>query len=238
MGGAEHPAAPGPLDSQRRPRTTSSSEIYANVNVGGLIAGAANAAQAARGSGCRGAPECRRQRRREPAQAPAVQTIWAKANRAADQTFINVVNGGKGPVGIQKGAVTLDLGSIVSTVAAQLGLPPSLAQKLPPSVATLTLFHSDQLGYVQTIGKLVKGLALWLTILVPLLYLLAIFLARGHRRRTLLTVGFAIVLAGIAGFGIRALFESKIVDAVATDASLRGSRSRPRSRSARSSSGR
>ena len=66
-----------------------------------------------------------------------------------------------------------------------------------------------------------KGLALWLTILVPLLYLLAVFLAKGHRRRTLMTVGFAIVIAGVAGFGIRELFEAKITDAVASDASLR-----------------
>ena len=198
------------------------SEIYAHVDVGGLIGQAlpaqlkpladpaAGALQNAAVSGVE-----------DLLTRPAIQTIWAKANRAADQAFVTVVNGGKGPVGIKKGTVTLDLGSIVTTVAAQLGLPPSLSSKLPPSVATLTLFHSDQLGYVQTIGKLVKGLALWLTILVPLLYLLAIFLARGHRRRTLLTVGFAIILAGIAGFGIREIFESKIVDAVATDASLR-----------------
>ena len=157
----------------------------------------------------------------EALQRPRVQTLWAKANRAADQTFIIVVNGGKGPVGIQKGVVTLDLGSIVDSVAAQLGLPSDLSSKLPPSIATLTLFQSSQISAVQTIGKAVKGLALWLTILVPLLYALAIFLARGHRRRTLMSVGFAIVFAGLAGFGIRAILESKITDAIATDASLR-----------------
>ena len=135
--------------------------------------------------------------------------------------------------------MTLDLGSIVDSVAAQLGLPSDLSSKLPPSIATLTLFQSSQISAVQTIGKAVKGLALWLTILVPLLYALAIFLARGHRRRTLMSVGFAIVFAGLAGFGIRAILESKITDAIATDASLRTdpSSSRDRHRTARQVAG-
>ncbi len=197
-------------------------QLYANVNIPGLLESALPTRLKPLAAPAAGALEnVAVQGVEEALQRPRVQTLWAKANRAADQTFIIVVNGGKGPVGIQKGVVTLDLGSIVDSVAAQLGLPSDLSSKLPPSIATLTLFQSSQISAVQTIGKAVKGLALWLTILVPLLYALAIFLARGHRRRTLMSVGFAIVFAGLAGFGIRAILESKITDAIATDASLR-----------------
>ena len=53
----------------------------------------------------------------------------------------------------------------------------NLASKLPPNIANLTIFKSDQLKTVQNGGKAIKGLALWLTILCPLLYALAVFLA-------------------------------------------------------------
>jgi hypothetical protein len=55
---------------------------------------------------------------------------------------------------------------------------------------------------------------LLLTILVPLLYVLAIFLARGRRRRTLMSVGFAIVLAGVLVFAARAILESAVVNSL------------------------
>src|SRR4029077_19367157 len=90
-----------------------------------------------------------------------------------------------------------DLGSIVDNVASRLRLPADLSAKLPAGVAHLTGFQSDQLSFVQKVGKAIQSLALWLTIIVPILFALAIFLARGHRRRTLLTVGCAGGFAGV-----------------------------------------
>jgi hypothetical protein len=152
---------------------------------------------------------------------PRIQALWTKANRAADESFIAVVNGGKGAVGVNGGAVTLDLASLLDSVASRLGLPSGLGAKLPPSVANLTVFKSNQLKFVQDAGKAVKGLALWLTIIVPLLYALAILLARGHRRRTLMTVGFAIVFAGIVGLAGRHILETQITNSLTSDEALR-----------------
>src|SRR5580693_4766147 len=56
-----------------------------------------------------------------------VDQLYANANRAADQTFIDVVNGRKGTVGVNQGAVTLDLASIVNNIASRLGLPSDIA---------------------------------------------------------------------------------------------------------------
>jgi hypothetical protein len=152
---------------------------------------------------------------------PRVQTLWAKANRAAAQTFVAVVNGGKGAVAVNGGVVTLNLSSILDQVAARLGLPANLVSKLPPSVANLTVLKSNQLKFVQDAGKALKGLALLLTILVPVLYLLAIALARGHRRRTLMTVGFAIVVAGVLVLLGRSIINTQAAASLAKDATLR-----------------
>src|SRR6202007_673054 len=70
--------------------------------------------------------------------------------------------------------------------------------------------------------KAIKGLALWLTILVPLLYALAIGLApAGRRRRTLMNIGAAAGLGGLLVILGRSLLQSQIASALTNDASLR-----------------
>jgi Short C-terminal domain len=152
---------------------------------------------------------------------PRVQALWAQANRAADQSFIAIVNGGNGHVKVNQGAVTLNLGAILDNIASRLGISVSVSSKLPPNVANVTVFKSDQLKIVQNGGKAVKGLALWLTILCPVLYALAILLASGHRRRTLMTVGFAALFAGVLVLFGRRFLETQIPNSLTDDASLR-----------------
>ena len=189
-------------------------QLYANVNVAGDLKAklppllqpvAAPVAGALQNAAISGAERA--------LASPRVQEAWKNANRAADQTLVNIVNGGKGAVQINGGEVTLNLASIVAEITNRLGLP-DLASKLPPSVANLTILKSNQLKFVQDVGKALKGLALLLTIVVPLLYVLAIFLAPGRRRRTLMSVGFAIVIAGVLVFAARAIVESAVVNSL------------------------
>jgi hypothetical protein len=196
-------------------------QLYANVNVAGLLRQglptqlqglAAPAAGALRNAAVQGTELALSQ--------PRVQQLWANANRAADQTFIDVVNGRKGTVGVNQGAVTLDLASIVNNIASRLGLPSDIASKLPANIATLQIFKSNQLKYVQNGGKAIKSLALWLTIIVPLLYILALFLAKGHRRRTLMTIGFAGILAGVLIILARSVLQGQVANSLTSDASL------------------
>jgi hypothetical protein len=197
-------------------------QIYANVNVAGLIRSALPTRLQPLASEAAGALRNTAVQAIDTALTrPRLQTLWAKANYAADQTFIAVVNGGKGPVGIRQGVVTLDLAAIVDDVALRLGLPPSLGAKLPPSIANLTVFKSNQLKFVQDAGLATRHLALWLTILVPLLYALAILLARGQRRSTLMTVGFAGVLGGAVVILGRSIFTTNVTNSLVRDASLR-----------------
>jgi hypothetical protein len=152
---------------------------------------------------------------------PRVQDLWAQANRAADKSFIAVVNGHNGAVGVNKGVVTLNLGTILDNIASRLGLPSDVSSNLPPNVATLTILKSNQLRFIQVVGKAIKGLALILTILVPLLYALAILLDPGHRRRTLMTVGWTVILAGVLVLLGRHILQTQIASSLTNDASLR-----------------
>jgi Short C-terminal domain len=198
-------------------------QIYANVNVADLIksglppqlqALAAPAAGALRNAAVQGTELA--------LSRPRVQNLWREANRAADKTFITVVEGGKGPIGVNQGVVTLNLGSIVDNIASRLGLPSNLSAKLPADIATLTVLKSDQIKVVQNAGNAIKSLALWLTILVPLLYILALVLApAGRRRRTLMVIGSAAILGGVLVILGRNLLQSQIPNSITNDASLR-----------------
>lgn len=198
-------------------------QLYANVDVAGLIRSglptqlqplAAPAAGALRNAAVQGAELA--------LSRPRVQNLWAQANRAADQTFIHVVNGGKGAVKINQGVVTLNLGLILDNIASRLGLPSDLSSKLPANIANLTVFKSDQLKFVQNVGQAIQHLALWLTILVPLLYLLALVLTpSGRRRRTLMKIGAAGILGGLLVILGRNVLQSQVANSLTDDASLR-----------------
>jgi Short C-terminal domain len=196
-------------------------QLYANVNVAGLLKQAlpsqfqglaGPAAGALRNAAVQGTELA--------LTRPRVQQLWAQANRAADQTFVDVVNGKKGTIGVNQGAVTLNLAGIVNNVAGRLGLPADVASHLPANVANLVIFKSDQLKYVQNGGKAIKSLAFWLLVIVPLLYILALYLAKGHRRRTLMTIGFAGIFAGVLVIAGRSILQGQIANALTSDASL------------------
>jgi hypothetical protein len=152
---------------------------------------------------------------------PAVQSLWEDANRAAAQTFVAIVNGGNNAIGTNNGTVTLNLGAILKDAASRLGIPSSIFSKLPPSAANLTIMKSNQLSLIQDLGNGIQGLALALTIVVPLLYAAAVALARGRRRRTLMSVGFALTIVGLLGLGARLLLVTQVPDTLIKDVSNR-----------------
>jgi hypothetical protein len=153
-------------------------------------------------------------------ELPRVQDAWRTANYAADQTLVTIVKGGGSRVQINGGTVSLNLHQIVADIALQLGLPASVADKLPPSVASLKIITSSQLGLVRSLAKTLHALALWLTIFTFLLYALAMFLARGNRRSTLMWVGSSLVFAGVFVLLARKIGQGQLVSSLTSDASI------------------
>ena len=149
-----------------------------------------------------------------------MQSIWRQANHAADQTLVTIVNGGGSRVNIQGGTVALNLRQIVADLAQRLGLPSGVAEKLPASVATLKVVTSSELGLVRNMAKALHALSVWLVIIVLALYALAVYLARGHRRRTLMWVGLSLVSSGLIVLIGRKVGQGQLVSAITSDASI------------------
>ena len=152
---------------------------------------------------------------------PVVQNLWSTANRAADQALVAIINGGNKQVAVKNGEVTLNLGGILTDVASRLGISADIGAKLPPSVANLVIIRSNQLKLIQDIGGALKGLAIALYILVPLLYIVAMVIARGRRRKTLMAIGWSGVVAGLIVLLARSLTVKAAANTLTHDDSVR-----------------
>jgi hypothetical protein len=141
-----------------------------------------------------------------------VQEAWKEANRASIETFIAIVEG-KGALSTNHGEVILDLAPIVTNITNRLGLP-NVSSKLPPSVAHVKILKSEDLKAIQDGVKALKGLDLLLTIIVPVLYALAILLAWQRRRQALMSVGIAIAFAGLLVYVGRTIIIHATVDSL------------------------
>jgi hypothetical protein len=146
---------------------------------------------------------------------PQVQTLWSDANRAAHETLLTILDGGGSSVSTNGGEVTLDLGSLVAQIGGRLGVGANLASKIPADAGQITILKSDQLSAAQSIASLIRHLPIVLTLLVLILYWLAVYLARGRRRRTLRSVGLAFIVAGAIALIARGLAGTAVVDALA-----------------------
>ena len=196
-------------------------QLYANVDVTGEIKSGLPTRLAPLAGPISGALHAVAEEASKRALAtPQVQNVWRRANHAADQTLVTIVNGGGRRVQIRGGTVSLNLREIVADLARRLGLPADVAAKLPASVANLKVVTSKQLGLVRNLAKALHALAVVLVTIVCALYFLALWLARGRRRRTLMLIGSSLVLAGLVVLIARSIARGQLVSAITSDAGI------------------
>jgi len=211
-------------------------ELFANVDVSAeLQAVLPKQLQALSGPAAAGLQQLAGQLAPRVLATPQVQKAWVQANIAAHRELLRVLNGGGPVVSTRSGVVSLDLHTLVSQLAATVGLSSQLAavrsklqgstgatvrtaaqQKLgvtlPPASGQLVILRSGELKTAQDIANAVKHLAIVLPALAILLFALAVYLARGRRRRTLRTTGWCFVLIGAALLLIRRVAGDAVVN--------------------------
>jgi hypothetical protein len=151
---------------------------------------------------------------------PQVQRLWHEANQAAHRKLIDVLEDKGTFVSTGDGTVTLELGTIVVALGEDLGIPQAALDRIPPEAGNIELVQSDQLAAAQTAVKLIRWMALLLGLVVIGLYALALFLAKGSRRRTLRNIGWAVAAVGLLLLATRRLTGSYISSMV-SDESLK-----------------
>ncbi len=153
-------------------------------------------------------------------QTPQVEAIWAEVNRRAHHRLIQVLDGGTALVHTNGGVVSIDLHELLNRLGEQLGVG-AVGDKLPNDKRELVLLRSDQLKLGQQGLKAAKILAFVLPALAIALFLLALWLAEGARRRLLLEAGVAMVVAALASLLLRRWVESYVVDGLVKQESVK-----------------
>jgi hypothetical protein len=136
-------------------------------------------------------------------ETTTAQELWEEANRATHEQLLAVLENKKEAVSTEEGNVTLNLGSLLTNLANQVGIGESLAEKLPPDAGQIHILKSDQLKTAQDIAVAVKGLALLLSILTFAAFGAAIYLSRDSRWVTVLYSGIGLIAAGFAAIVFR-----------------------------------
>jgi hypothetical protein len=132
---------------------------------------------------------------------PRVQKLWIDSTALVDTG---------------NGKVTIDLGALLTSIGPQLGLPAAAVAQIPPNTGVITVMRSDQLGLVQKAVKAIRGISVWVFILVLLMFAAALYLAVGERRRTLRNIGWAFVLMGLLVLVVRRFGGNYAVNALTT----------------------
>jgi hypothetical protein len=154
-------------------------------------------------------------------KSSTAEGLWKDANRAAHEQLLAVLENKKEAVSTAEGNVTLNLGSLVTNLASQVGIGAQLAEKLPPDAGQITILRSDQLKTAQDIAVGIKGLALVLSLLTLLAFGLAIYLSKDGRWVTVLFCGVGLVAAGFAVIVFREIAGGIVVDQLVTDESVK-----------------
>jgi hypothetical protein len=149
---------------------------------------------------------------------PRVQALWVKANQVAHQKFVNVVENKTIPgVSTANGNVTLDVSALVKELGQELGLPAAALDRIPPGTGQITILRSDQLSSVQKAVRLVKALSVWLTLIIFVLWGLALYFAAGARRVALRNIGWSIAIVGALLLVVRHSLGNYVVKALTKD---------------------
>jgi hypothetical protein len=157
----------------------------------------------------------------EVLRSSTAQDLWKDANRAAHEQLLGVLEDKKEAVETNEGEVTLNLGSLVTNLADQVGIGTQLAEKLPPDAGQVTILRSDQLKTAQDIVIGIKGLALVLTLLTLLCFGVAIYISREGRWVTVLFCGVGLIAAGFAVIVAREVAGGIVVDQLVKEESVK-----------------
>jgi hypothetical protein len=154
-------------------------------------------------------------------KSSTAQSLWEDANRSAHEQLVSVLEDKGEAVSTSEGNVSLNLGSLVTNLADQVGFGADLAEKLPPDAGQVVILRSDQLKTAQNIAIAVKGLALLLSILTFAAFAAAIYLSRDQRWVTILFCGIGLIAAGFAVIVARHVAGGIVVGQLVVDESVK-----------------
>ena len=147
---------------------------------------------------------------------PRVIAAWRLAVERAATRFVILVEDRGEAIRTTGGTVTLDLRALLEGVVERTGLGERVLSRLPEGAGTITVVDSDQLSTLQRLVNVLQILASWLWLVTLAVFALALYLARGARRRTLKSIAFGWVLVGIALLALVRIGVPRVAESLAS----------------------
>jgi hypothetical protein len=154
-------------------------------------------------------------------EVPAIQELWGRANHVTHEQVMRILSGGGRTISTSGGVVSVNLEVLVDRIGARLGVGSDIGAKLPANRRMLVLLRSSQLKLAQDGVKTLRNLSFVLPLLVVLLYVGALALAAGYRRRVLLEIGVGIIAGALVALVLRRWIESYVVNSLVHDEGIR-----------------
>ena len=152
----------------------------------------------------------------------AFRASWETTMRASHQVLVSILRDETRPgVSTADGTVTLELGDLVRSVGANLGLSDSFLDQIPDDAGRIVVFESDELDKAQTTVQLLDFLSWFLFVAMVILYAAAVYFAPGQRMTMLAFVGRSLLVVGVIVLIVRTLAVRLLVDAIVDDAASR-----------------
>jgi hypothetical protein len=156
-------------------------------------------------------------------QSDAFEQAWVEANRTAHSELVAALNGDTGgAVVIDRGAVSVNLATLINTVKQQLvdaGF--AIAERIPEVEASFAIVQSDDLAAAQNLLGVLDDLSIWLPVVGLALLAAAVAIARDRRRMVLaagLAVAGSMLLLGAALNVIRPFYLDALPDSSSPEA--------------------
>ncbi|WP_040496616.1 hypothetical protein [Ilumatobacter nonamiensis] len=146
--------------------------------------------------------------------------VWERVNRTAHQAMVRTLRDeNREGISSSDGAVTLELGELLTQTATDLGLSGDRLEDLPADAGSITIFSAAALADAQTAVQILDFLSWFVFLVVVLLYALAVYLAVGRRTQTMRNVGLSLAAAGVIILLLRAISVDLVAGAVVKEPS-------------------
>ena len=134
---------------------------------------------------------------------PRVQELFVETASRSRDTLERVIENDTRGIKTQGGYVVLDLKPLLDRLAERVPVVSKAQERGAPT--QVRIVKADQFATAQKLTNTVRKVATWVWIVPFLLWGLAIWLARGRRRRELRAVSLGMIAAGLLVLAVRAI---------------------------------